>query len=82
MCAPGRAGPARPAVAARSGTPGPSRPRPGAEVVPAATAVVDGLAAAGVTSTLEHFPGPGRVRGNTDDTADVVDDVTTAGTTR
>ncbi|MGY2130331.1 glycoside hydrolase family 3 N-terminal domain-containing protein [Blastococcus sp. SYSU DS0617] len=51
----------------------------GAEVVPAATAVVDGLAAAGVTSTLKHFPGLGLVRGNTDDTADVVDAVTTAG---
>lgn len=51
----------------------------GAEVVPAATAVVDGLAAAGVTSTLKHFPGLGRVVGNTDDTADVVDGVTTAG---
>ena len=51
----------------------------GAEVVPAATAVVDGLAAAGVTSTLKHFPGLGRVRGNTDETADVVDAVTAAG---
>ncbi len=51
----------------------------GAEVAPAATTVVDGLAAAGVTSTLKHFPGLGRVRGNTDDTADVVDAVTAAG---
>jgi beta-N-acetylhexosaminidase len=51
----------------------------GADVAPAATAVVDGLAAAGVTSTLKHFPGLGRVRGNTDDTAHVVDTVTTAG---
>jgi beta-N-acetylhexosaminidase len=51
----------------------------GAEVVPAATAVVDGLAAAGVTSTLKHFPGLGRVRGNTDETADVVDPGTAAG---
>jgi beta-glucosidase-like glycosyl hydrolase len=49
-----------------------------AEVVPAATAVVDGLAAARVTSTLKHFPGLGRVRGNTDDTADVVDPETGA----
>lgn len=51
----------------------------GAEVAPAAGAVADGLAAAGVTPTLKHFPGLGRVRGNTDDTADVVDAVTTAG---
>ncbi len=51
----------------------------GAEVAPAATAVVDGLAAAGVTATLKHFPGLGRVRGNTDDTADVVDPETAAG---
>lgn len=51
----------------------------GAEVAPAAGAIADGLAAAGVTPTLKHFPGLGRVRGNTDDTADVVDAVTTAG---
>ena len=50
-----------------------------AEVVPAATAIVDGLDAAGVTSTLKHFPGLGRVRGNTDDTPDVVDPDTAAG---
>ncbi len=50
-----------------------------AEVVPAATAVVDGLAGARVTATLKHFPGLGRVRGNTDDTADVVDPETAAG---
>ncbi len=51
----------------------------GAEVVPAAAALVEGLAAAGVTSTLKHFPGLGRVHGNTDETADVVDGVTVAG---
>lgn len=51
----------------------------GAEVAPAATAVVDGLAGAQVTSTLKHFPGLGRVVGNTDDTPDVHDTVTTAG---
>ena len=50
-----------------------------AEVVPAATAIVDGLAGAGVTATLKHFPGLGRVRGNTDDTPDVVDPDTSAG---
>jgi beta-N-acetylhexosaminidase len=49
------------------------------EVAPAATAIADGLAAEGVTPTLKHFPGLGRVRGNTDDTADVVDAVTVAG---
>ncbi|MGY1753596.1 glycoside hydrolase family 3 N-terminal domain-containing protein [Blastococcus sp. SYSU D01042] len=51
----------------------------GAEVAPAASTIADGLAAAGVTPTLKHFPGLGRVRGNTDDTADVVDAVTTGG---
>jgi beta-N-acetylhexosaminidase len=50
-----------------------------AQVVPAVRSVVDGLAAHGVTATLKHFPGLGRVRGNTDVTANVVDDVTTAG---
>jgi len=33
----------------------------------------------GLLSTAKHFPGLGRVRANTDFTADVVDDVTTAG---
>ena len=50
-----------------------------AEVVPAATAIVDGLSDAGVTATLKHFPGLGRVRGNTDDSPDVVDPDTAAG---
>jgi beta-N-acetylhexosaminidase len=40
--------------------------------------VVDGLARAEVTATLKHFPGLGRVRENTDTTAEVVDAVTTA----
>ncbi len=48
-------------------------------VVAAAGTVVDGLAAHGVTATLKHFPGLGRVQGNTDTTAVVVDDTTTAG---
>jgi beta-N-acetylhexosaminidase len=43
-----------------------------------AAAVVRGLTRAGVATTAKHFPGLGRVVGNTDDTADVVDDVTTA----
>ncbi len=48
-----------------------------AAVVPAAGAVVDGLAAHGVISTVKHFPGLGRVQGNTDDSAGVTDTVTT-----
>ncbi|MGY1594292.1 glycoside hydrolase family 3 N-terminal domain-containing protein [Geodermatophilus sp. SYSU D00708] len=43
----------------------------------AAGAVVDGLAAHGVTSTLKPFPGLGRVPENTDHSANVTDDVTT-----
>ena len=49
-----------------------------AQVVPAAGAVVDGLAAHEVTATLKHFPGLGRVQGNTDTAATVIDSVTTA----
>ena len=48
------------------------------EVTEAAGTVVDGLAAAGVTATLKHFPGLGRVQANTDNSAEVVDTVTTA----
>jgi beta-N-acetylhexosaminidase len=40
-------------------------------------AFVNGMTAAGVVSTAKHFPGLGRVAGNTDFTGDVVDDVTT-----
>ena len=47
-------------------------------VVAAAGTVVDGLAAHGVTATLKHFPGLGRVQQNTDTSAHVVDGVTTA----
>ena len=47
------------------------------EVTAAAGTVVDGLADAGVTATLKHFPGLGRVTDNTDDTAVVHDTVTT-----
>ncbi|GAB3599291.1 glycoside hydrolase family 3 protein [Angustibacter peucedani] len=39
-------------------------------------AFVRGMAAAGVVTTPKHFPGLGRVVGNTDTTADVTDDVT------
>ena len=49
-----------------------------AQVVAAAGAVVDGLAAHQVTATLKHFPGLGRVQGNTDTAATVTDSVTTA----
>ena len=40
-------------------------------------AVVTGMAQAGVATTLKHFPGLGRVVGNTDTTAGVVDSKTT-----
>jgi beta-N-acetylhexosaminidase len=40
-------------------------------------AFMQGMAAAGVMSVAKHFPGLGRVTGNTDFTSDVVDDVTT-----
>jgi beta-N-acetylhexosaminidase len=41
-------------------------------------AFIQGMAAAGVASVAKHFPGLGRVTGNTDFTPDVTDDVTTA----
>ncbi|HEX8303957.1 MAG TPA: glycoside hydrolase family 3 N-terminal domain-containing protein [Jatrophihabitans sp.] len=48
------------------------------EVVgPHGAAVVRGMALAGVTTTVKHFPGLGRVDGNTDTTAGVTDYVTT-----
>jgi beta-glucosidase-like glycosyl hydrolase len=51
----------------------------GPEVAAAAGTIVDRLGAAGVTTTLKHFPGLGRVRGNTDTRTDVSDTVTTTG---
>jgi beta-N-acetylhexosaminidase len=42
------------------------------------TAYIQGMAAAGVMSVAKHFPGLGRVTGNTDFTSNVVDNVTTA----
>ncbi|HZB18709.1 MAG TPA: glycoside hydrolase family 3 N-terminal domain-containing protein [Blastococcus sp.] len=47
-------------------------------VAPAVGTVVDALDRAGVTATLKHFPGLGRVPANTDTTANVTDPVTTA----
>jgi beta-N-acetylhexosaminidase len=41
-------------------------------------AFIAGMAAAGVATSAKHFPGLGRVAGNTDFTANVVDSVTTA----
>ena len=41
-------------------------------------AFIQGMGAAGVMTVAKHFPGLGRVAGNTDFTADVVDNVTTA----
>jgi beta-N-acetylhexosaminidase len=46
------------------------------DVAAAAGVVVDGLAEHGVTAVLKHFPGLGRVRGNTDTRDQVVDPVT------
>jgi beta-N-acetylhexosaminidase len=42
------------------------------------TAYIRGMAAAGVMTVAKHFPGLGRVAGNTDFTSNVVDNVTTA----
>jgi beta-N-acetylhexosaminidase len=42
------------------------------------TAFIQGMGAAGVMTVAKHFPGLGRVAGNTDFTSNVVDNVTTA----
>jgi beta-N-acetylhexosaminidase len=41
-------------------------------------AVIRGMQAAGIATTLKHFPGLGRVAGNTDNAAGVIDAATTA----
>jgi beta-N-acetylhexosaminidase len=48
-------------------------------VGPHAAAFVRGMAAAGVATSVKHFPGLGRVRGNTDFSSGVVDNVTVRG---
>jgi beta-N-acetylhexosaminidase len=48
-------------------------------VGPHAAAFVRGMAAAGVATSVKHFPGLGRVRGNTDFSSGVVDGVTVRG---
>ncbi|MFK4084249.1 glycoside hydrolase family 3 N-terminal domain-containing protein [Kribbella sp. NPDC020789] len=50
-----------------------------AEVGPPVQAFVRGMTAEGVITSVKHFPGIGRVRGNTDFSADVLDNVTVRG---
>lgn len=49
-----------------------------ATVAPHVAAFVQGLTTSGVATTVKHFPGLGRVGGNTDVSSGVVDTVTTA----
>lgn len=48
-----------------------------ATVASHSTAFLRGMRQAGIDPAIKHFPGLGRVRGNTDTTADVIDGVTT-----
>jgi beta-N-acetylhexosaminidase len=49
------------------------------EVGPSVQAFVEGMKQAGVMTSVKHFPGLGRVRGNTDFSSGVVDTVTVRG---
>ncbi len=49
------------------------------DVGPHVQAFVKGMQAAGIISSVKHFPGLGRVRGNTDFSSGVVDNVTVRG---
>src|SRR6266536_1968794 len=49
------------------------------DVGPHVQAFVKGMEAAGIISSVKHFPGLGRVRGNTDFSSGVVDNVTVRG---
>lgn len=51
----------------------------GTAVAAKAGAFAEGMREAGILPTFKHFPGLGRVEGNTDYTANVVDHVVTAG---
>jgi len=50
-----------------------------AEVGPPVQAFIRGMRSAGVMTSVKHFPGLGRVRGNTDFSSGVVDNVTVRG---
>ncbi|WP_405064075.1 glycoside hydrolase family 3 [Kribbella sp. NBC_01505] len=50
-----------------------------AEIGPPVQAFVRGMMAGGVITSVKHFPGIGKVRGNTDFAADVLDNVTVRG---
>jgi beta-N-acetylhexosaminidase len=50
-----------------------------AKVGPPVQAFVRGMAKSGVITSVKHFPGIGKVRGNTDFAADVIDNVTVRG---
>jgi beta-N-acetylhexosaminidase len=69
-----------PDVAARSNAPigafGRQLGRDPADVAAHGLALIRGMESAGVTPTVKHFPGLGRVSGNPDNSSEVTDDVT------